>query len=107
MILKLIILVSMGQIFLYLVLEKLDLKYGKSILFLLILIGHFFIFPQFFYPQPDSNQFNCGLPILGITLAFWVIGGSTTILVHTIYYLIRKLLKSKYNEPQSIDNMSG
>jgi hypothetical protein len=28
-------------------------------------------------------------------------------LVHTIYYLIRKLLKSKYNEPQSIDNMSG
>lgn len=75
--------------------EKMKFKHGKTLLFLLILIGYFFIFPRFFYPEPDPNGINCGMPIMGITLAFWVIGGGVTIIAHIIYYIISKLVKSK------------
>lgn len=68
-----------------------NLKYGKAIMFLVILIGHFFIFPRFFYHEFGPNRINCGLPILGITLAFWGLGGGTAIIVHAIYNRIRRL----------------
>ena len=41
--------VSLCQLGMYLISEKLKLKYGKTITVLIILIGHLFVFPQFFF----------------------------------------------------------
>jgi len=91
MILPLIILISIFQTGLYLLSDKINLKHGKIIVFLSVLMGHFFVFPRFFHPDPDPNGINCGLPILGITLAFWILGGGATIVVHAIYYFARRM----------------
>lgn len=98
MILILIILVSIGQLGLYIILDKMNVKYGRVMVFLAVLIGYLFVFPSFFYPELDPKD-NCGLPILGINLAFWIIGGGAAILVHTIHYVIRKLGKRKSEYP--------
>jgi len=90
MILKCIILISVGQIILYLISDRLKLKYGRVIIFLSILISHFFILPQYFFPEPVQDRINCGMPVLGITLAFWFIGGGIASTTHLIYYLIKK-----------------
>ncbi|HFA52103.1 MAG TPA: hypothetical protein ENJ95_24060 [Bacteroidetes bacterium] len=75
-------------------------KHGKTITFLMVLIGHLFIFPRFFYPEPDPNGINCGMPILGITLAFWIIGGGGTVIIHLLYYFISKFVKYKLNKSE-------
>ena len=88
--------ISLGQIGLYLVLDNKKIKNRKPIAFAtLLLIGHLFILPQFFFPEPDPNGIHCGMPELGITLAFWVIGGGATVLIHALYFLLRKLIRSK------------
>ncbi len=89
-ILTLIFLIAIGQIGLYLLWDKTNKKYGKSVIFLLILIAHFFIFPSYYYPEPKPGGINCGLPILGTTFAFWIVGGGATIIVHTLYYILKK-----------------
>lgn len=90
MILKWIILISIGQIKLYLISDRLKLKHASVFIFLPILIGHFFILPKYFYPEPDPDGVNCGMPILGVTLAFWIFGGGIASGTHLIYYLIKK-----------------
>jgi len=90
MILKVIILISICQVLLYLISDKLGLKHGRKLLLLIILIGYFFILPPFFYPEPNPNGNNCGMPTVGVTLAFWVIGGGMASVLHLVYYLIRK-----------------
>lgn len=89
MIIHWILLITLGQIVLYLFADWAKLNYVRTILFLAILAGHIFIFPTFFYPEPDPQGLNCGLPILGISCAFWIVGGGITILTHFIYYLIK------------------
>ena len=37
------------------------------------------------------------MPFLGITLAFWFLGGGLTILVHIIYFLLKKVIENKMN----------
>lgn len=90
MILKVIIAVSIIQIVFYAIADWKTLKYGRTIIFTTILIGHFFLLPKLFYPKPEPDGINCGMPILGITLAFWVIGGLTSIIIHTAYSMLFK-----------------
>jgi hypothetical protein len=85
MILKLIILLSICQIVLYRLLDKLGFKYGKSMLFLVILIGHFVVFPPYFYPKPNPDRVACGLPVLGVMLAFWIFGAGVSTIIHVLY----------------------
>ncbi len=87
--------ISIVQIGLYLFLDNKKIKNGKSIAFATLLMGHLFILPQFFFPEPDPNGINCGMPVLGITLAFWVIGGGATVLMHILYFFLRKLIRGK------------
>jgi hypothetical protein len=78
--------------------DSIYVKYGKTTLFLLIIIAYLFILPSLFLPEYDPNGANCGMPALGITLAFGVIGGGATILIHIIYHLIRKWMNGKLND---------
>jgi hypothetical protein len=100
MILTVIVLVSIGQIGLYLISDTTDFKYGRIMTFLMVLTGYLFIFPPFFYPESNPDGVNCGMPILGITLAFWIIGGGIAIVIHTIYFFIRRMIGNKLNEPE-------
>ena len=93
MIQNLIIVISICQICLYLILDKMTLKYGKVIIFLLILVGYFFVFPKFFLPLPDPDGIGCGMPVVAFLFTIWVVGGGSAILIHIIYYLIRKFIK--------------
>lgn len=79
----------MCQIGLYLFSDKNAWKYVKTFTFLLLLLGHLFIFPQFFFPESDLNEVKCGSEFFGITLTFWVIGGGATIILHCIYCLMK------------------
>jgi len=93
MILVFIIVVSICQIGFYLTSDNLQSKHGKTIIFLLVLLGHLIFFPQFFYPEPSPNGVHCLMPFIGIVSAFWIFGGGAAILIHTIYYLFRRLAK--------------
>jgi len=94
-ILTLIILSIIGQISTYLISDKNNLKYVKSITFFLLLIGHLFIFPLLLFPQSNHNEIKCGSEPLGITLTFWVFGCGVTVLIHCIYYF-RRIIQQKY-----------
>jgi len=85
MMFTLIVLISIFQVCLYLASEKTGFRYGKAITLLVVLTGYFFVFPRFFYPEPKPNGMNCGLPLVAVTLAFWVFGGGAAIFVHTLY----------------------
>lgn len=95
MILYLILCISICQIGMYLISRKLGWKYGRNITFFVLIIGYLFVLPRFFYPELDPEGINCGMPILGINLAFLVIGGGAAILVHLISYLFERFVKKK------------
>ncbi len=96
MILLFIISVSFLQFLIYLLFEKLKVRIPIILIFLLILGGHYFIFPDFFYPEKTETIKNCGLPILGILLIFWMFGTFMTLITH-IVWMIRKLKKNENN----------
>jgi hypothetical protein len=85
MILIFVIAVSVLQVVAYYIIDKKNIKFGRLIVLGIILIGNVFVFPPFFYPQMDPNGVNCGMPILGITLAFWIFGGLGSIVIHFVY----------------------
>lgn len=92
MILYWILLTSIGQLILYLILNKLKLNLGGIFILIAVLGCYFFIFPSYFYPEPnpDPNHAQCGMPLLAINFGFWIIGGVSAVLLHLVYYLILK-----------------
>lgn len=98
MILIFIILISIVQILCYLVIDSFKIRNGKNLLLTAILLGHFFLFPHYFSPEYDTDRVNCAMPILGITLGFWVLGGGLAVVTHFIYYLIRKITQVIQNK---------
>lgn len=89
-----LVLVPAVQWGIYLFLDRNQFPFRKWMVLIALLIGHIFIFPRLFYPEYDSNGINCGMPILGIHLAFCIFGIPMTLLVHMIYYLnIKKRIK--------------
>jgi hypothetical protein len=65
------------QIFAYIILDKYNLSKWKYLVFSIILIFNFFVLPSYFIPDNDKNQARCGMPALGITLAFWIFGNGS------------------------------
>ena len=90
MILKLMILVSLCQIILYIITDRLKIKYLKIIILFSILFAYFFVLPKYFYPEPSPDGVNCGMPILGVNIAFWVFGTFIAFLSHLVYYYVVK-----------------
>jgi hypothetical protein len=79
---------------LYLFADILHLKYGKLLALLIVWIGYFLVLPLFFFPELDpSDRHRCGMPIVGIMFAFWIIGGGISLLVHLIYCFLRLVSK--------------
>lgn len=81
--------VALLQYFLNVWNSKSKTKIPKFIIVLLFLIGHFFVFPQWFFPEPDPKGINCGMPMLGITLGFWIYGSLQVVLTQ-LFFSFRK-----------------
>lgn len=103
-ILLLIILVAISQLGIYFILDQTNKKHGKTILFILVLMAHFFVFPPYYYPQPVPGGTNCGMPLLGIMLVFWLIGGGITVIIHVGYHLSKFVQKSRLNNKPAPEN---
>jgi hypothetical protein len=54
-----------------------------------LILAHAFIFPPYFFPVIEDDGIRCGMPLLGVTLAFWIFGIPATILTHVTYLLIK------------------
>ena len=60
------------------------------LIFLLFIILYNFVVPSLFYPN-QQNSIKCGVPILGIHIAFLILGSISTIVTHIIWKLKSKL----------------
>ncbi len=87
MILIFIIGISIVQFGLYFLNAKYKTKMPNFVILLILLTGHFFVFPKLFYPEPRTDGINCGMPMLGVTLGFWIFGTLSGIVVHIIWKL--------------------
>lgn len=95
----LIFLMAVLQLGLYYTMGRRNFPFDRTFVFLSILAGHVFIFPRFFYQNPATNcEVHCGLPILGITFAFWIFGGMTTIIIHLICSVVCRKSYSGFEE---------
>ncbi len=95
-----IISISVVQVGLYVVLDRTKFKNLKGLVLILLLTGHIFVFPKMFYPKlgPDAG---CAMPIVGVILAFWVLGLLFTTVTHVIYLIAtrKKELRREVNKP--------
>ena len=94
MILWTIILISLLQILIYIILDKLGYGKMKWLVFILIIAGNMFVLPELFSPKLPEGP-KCGMPIMGVYLAFWIIGELSAITVHLVYALVAIKVKGK------------
>jgi len=90
-----ILLLFVLQIATYIGLDKYKLSYWKYLVLAVCLILNFLILPSYFIPDYKEGEIRCGMPALGITLAFWVLGGGLTIITHCIYSIINSSNRMK------------
>ena len=89
MILLFIFGISLIQLGLYYLKSKYGKKVPDFLILLIFLICYFLVIPRFFYPEPRTDGINCGMPVLGITLGFWIFGTIAGIVTHLIWKLIK------------------
>lgn len=85
------------QVFGYILLDKYNFSNWKYLLLIIGLILDFMVLPSYFMPHYKEGEFRCGLPALGITLAFWILGGGSIILTHFVYVVVKTRIKAKKN----------
>ncbi|PKG42811.1 hypothetical protein [Psychroflexus sp. MES1-P1E] len=90
MILALILIISLFQLTFYFLTYRYKIRIPNFVILILVLIGYYFILPQFFYPKPRTDGINCGMPILGINLGFWIFGTIGALSSHIIWMFIKK-----------------
>ena len=90
MILLFILAVCALQYGLYLLNESSKPKIPSVLIAILFLPLHFFVFPQLFFPPPRPDGINCGMPQLGVMLAFWVFGTLGVMATHILWTFKRK-----------------
>lgn len=93
-IINLIICCLVIQLAAYLYFDRKKLFQWKYLLLIALLVLNCFVFPRFYYPEisPEAGM-ACGLSIVPIYFAFIVFGNGAAILLHLIYWLIRKLIR--------------
>jgi hypothetical protein len=94
MILKLIAAVSILQGIAYWMAYKFNIRYASIVILFSVLALHLFFLPKLFYPKLDPGGVKCGLPILGITLAFWIFGSLAASVTHIFGRLVIRKKKS-------------
>jgi hypothetical protein len=87
--------ISIVQFGTYFLIDKYKLEIPTIIIFAIILLGHFFVFPQFFMPAPKTNNDTCGMPVLGVFLGFWIFGTITGLITHLVWMI---KLQKKYKK---------
>ena len=90
MILLFILGISLVQFALYYLNSKYKTELPNFVILLILLICYFLVFPQLFYPEPRTDGINCGMPILGITIGFWIFGTIAGIATHIIWNIKQK-----------------
>jgi len=94
MILLIIILITLFQVGLYIALDKTSFRKLKGLVLMVILAGHFFVFPEMFYDMfylsSTPDELLCGMPIMGIIFAFWIFGGFITVATHVTYLIVTR-----------------
>ncbi len=99
MILLFIFGISIIQFGVYFLIDKYKINLPNFLILLIILIGYFFAFPRLFYPEPRTDRINCGIPLLGITLGFWIFGTIAGVATQMIWKLkTRKNKSTKHNK---------
>jgi hypothetical protein len=93
--LELIFILFLVQLISYLLIDKYNAPKWKYLIFGLIMVGYIFIIPSFFFPDNPNNEPQCGMPLLGITLAFWILGCGTVIITHVFYLLIKRIITDR------------
>jgi hypothetical protein len=94
MILTIISLVTIFQLCLYLALDSKGYRQGKGIVFGLIILANFVVFPTIMIQQIEfePGDVRCGMPALGITLAFLIFGNVIALMTHLIYVCLMRIL---------------
>jgi membrane protein implicated in regulation of membrane protease activity len=79
----------------YLLLNSLNLPKWKYLLVAIVFVLYMFVLPPYFFPENPGNKAMCGLPAMGITLAFWVCGTVALPVTHMAYLLARRVMDRK------------
>ncbi len=82
------------QVIGYVLLDRYNLSAWKYLIFGIILVLHFFVLPGYFFPNNPTHEPMCGMPVLAITLGFWILGGGVTLMTHVIY-MVSTMNKTK------------
>ena len=86
------------QVLCYVFVDNKKIKYGRIMTLVFFLLSYFILLPYGFYQIIFGNeQLRCGLPVLGMYLALWFVGGGLTIITHLLYY-VEKKAEIKRNE---------
>jgi hypothetical protein len=89
--LLLFLFILLAQIGAYLFVDKKQIKYGRTIVLIPVLLIYFVLLPYIYYPEPSPNgEGQCGMPLIGMFGVFWIFGGGITILADIIYALVRR-----------------
>ncbi len=81
--------VAVLQIGSYLLLNKLGWPKAKWLVLLILLLLHYRVFPPLFMPALPEGE-ACGMPVLGVILGFWVIGGISALLIHFSFLVLTR-----------------
>jgi hypothetical protein len=90
---------SLLQLALYFLSYRMRWKFPDFLILIIFLVLYYAFLPQFFYPEPRRDGVNCGMPILAITMVFWIIGTIAGVLIHFLWKLILLFIK-KHNTVQ-------
>lgn len=79
-----IVFVCLMQIMFYRLCDKIQKPALKWVLTALLVFANLFLFPRLFFPD-EEERIKCGMPQMAITLCFWTIGNSATLLTALVY----------------------
>lgn len=91
MILVVIGFLTFCQVLLSVVANERRINWLNPVVLLILLTLYIFILPSFFYPPPPpEGKYVCGMPILGITLAFWIFGSGSALITYLACSMMKK-----------------
>jgi len=88
-----LILMALIQVGKYYILERSDSRKWRPIVLGIGFILNLFILPDLFIPEPRKGEAHCGMPILGITLSFWIFGSCLLLITHFTFDFFFNLTK--------------
>lgn len=77
----------------YYLLEKFDARKWRPVVLGIEFFLNLFILPDLFIPEPRKGNAGCGMPVLGITLGFWIFGSGHLLFTHFAYDFFFDLTK--------------